>query len=99
MWLITTLGAAAIVTLIWAFASAGIRQGYRLDLLALMLWGATSMIFVDHLLGYEGGEFLEITTDGMITSGALLGAAMLIPVLGVWGIIVLARRRWTGSQK
>ena len=50
-----------------------------------MLWGAFIMILVDHILGYEGGAFIEIETDGLIKSGFVLGLAMLVPVfLDFW---------------
>ena len=54
-----------------------------------MLWGASVMILTDHVLGYEGGEFIEMTTEGMITNGGVLGVAMLIPIFLVWEIYVI----------
>jgi len=54
-----------------------------------MLWGAVAMIFIDHILGYEGGAFLEKATDGMIKNGSLLGIAMLLPVFIIWGVSLL----------
>jgi len=62
MWLVTTSIAAVGATL----TKFVLPKKYRLDLLALMLWGAAVMILIDHILGYEGGEFLEKITDGMI---------------------------------
>jgi hypothetical protein len=47
------------------------------------------MILVDHILGYEGGAFLEKTTGGMIKNGAMLGIVMLVPVFVIWGISLL----------
>lgn len=82
MWLITTLIAALIATLLRFL----LKKKYKLGFLSLMLWGATIMILVDHFLGYEGGKFLEIETDGMIKNGSLLGIVMLIPVLFIWFI-------------
>jgi len=87
MWLITTLIAALIVTAIWYIAP----KKYYLEYLSLMLWGAAIMIFVDHCLGYEGGEFLEMQTDGLIPNGIVLGIAMLIPVFLIWEIILLVK--------
>jgi len=49
-----------------------------------MLWGATIMILVDHLLGYEGDQFLETKTNGLVENGILLGILMLIPVFTIW---------------
>ena len=82
MWLLTTSIAALIATLLGLL----LNKKYKLGTLSLLLWGAAIMILVDHLLAYEGGMFLEAKTDGMITSGALLGITMLIPVLCIWCI-------------
>ncbi len=82
MWLITSSAAAVIVTAIWAYAP----KKYRLSNLALMLWGLTLLVFVDHVLGYEGGPFIEMETDGLIENGTVLGVAMLIPVFIIWEI-------------
>jgi hypothetical protein len=76
MWLATTFIAAFIAT----FLRIILKNKYKLGFLSLMLWGATIMILVDHILGYEGGAFLESKTDGLITNGALLGIVMLLPV-------------------
>ncbi|MBU4346224.1 MAG: hypothetical protein KKH29_02730 [Candidatus Omnitrophica bacterium] len=85
MWLATTSIAAVGVTL----TKFVLPKDYRLDFLALMLWGAAVMILIDHILGYEGGEFLEKITDGMIKNGVVLGIAMLLPVFIIWGISLL----------
>jgi len=85
MWLITTLVSALIITLLYYF----LKKKYKLGFLSLMLWGATIMILVDHLLGYEGGQFLESETDGLVRSGTLLGILMLIPVFIMWLIALL----------
>ena len=88
MWLVTTVIAAIAVTAIWYIKP----KIYKLDLLSLMLWGTSIMILVDHVLGYEGGEFFEVQTDGMITNGMLLGIAMIIPILVIWEIILVISR-------
>ncbi len=85
MWLVTTSIAAAGVTV----TKFILPKNYKLDFLAFMLWGAVAMILVDHVLGYEGGQFLEKTTDGMIQNSAMLGIAMLAPVFAIWGISLL----------
>ncbi|MDP2922701.1 MAG: hypothetical protein Q8O30_03145 [Candidatus Omnitrophota bacterium] len=85
MWLATTSIAAAGATL----AKFVLPKKYKLDFLALMLWGAAAMILIDHIFGYEGGRFLEKTTDGMIKNSAVLGIAMLVPVFIIWGISLL----------
>jgi hypothetical protein len=85
MWLITAMLAAIGVTAAWMVAP----EKYKLRVLALMLWGASVMILVDHVLGYEGGEFIEMTTEGMITNGAVLGIAMLIPIFIIWELYAI----------
>lgn len=85
MWLVTTSIAAAGATM----ANAALPKKYNLSFLALMLWGAAIMILVDHILGYEGGAFLEKTTEGMITNSAMLGVVMMVPALMIWAISFL----------
>jgi len=80
MWLITALLAAVGATAVW-LATGG---KHKLGFLSLMLWGASAMIMTDHILGYEGGEFIHMTTGGMITNGTVLGIAMLIPIFIIW---------------
>jgi hypothetical protein len=88
VWLITTLIAAIAVTAIWYVKP----KIYRLDVLSLMLWGTSIMILVDHVLGFEGGEFIELETDGLITNGAVLGIVMLIPILIIWEVILITSK-------
>jgi hypothetical protein len=88
MWLITTLIAAIAVTAIWYVKP----KIYKLDILSLMLWGTSIMILVDHILGYEGGGFIELETDGLITNGTLLGIVMLIPIFVIWEIILIVSK-------
>lgn len=85
MWLITTMLAAIIATAAWYFT----KKDYKLDILSLMLWGTSIMILVDHILGYEGGAFLEMQTEGLITNATLLGIVMLIPIFIVWEAILI----------
>ncbi|HOX54524.1 MAG: hypothetical protein PHI86_03920 [Candidatus Omnitrophica bacterium] len=85
MWLVTTSLAAAGATI----GNFVLPKDYKLGFLALMLWGAAAMILIDHILGYEGGAFLEKTTDGMIGNSVVLGIVMLAPVFIIWGISVL----------
>ena len=56
------------------------------------------MIFVDHILGYGGGEFLEMQTNGLITSGVVLGIVMLIPIFAIWEVMVLISKRKGGPD-
>lgn len=83
MWLVTTLVAAIAVTAMWLTLP---KNRYKLDFLAVMLWGLGLMIFVDHILGYRGGPFLEAETDGLVQNGAVLGILMLIPVIAIWTV-------------
>ncbi len=85
MWLVTTALAATAVTI----SKSVLPKKYKLDFLALMLWGATVMILIDHLLGYEGGQFIQTRTDGLINNSFILGIVMLIPVIVVWLVSVL----------
>jgi len=88
MWLITTFIAAIAVTAVWFIAP----KKYRLNFLGLMLWGLAIMILVDHLMGYEGGSFIEMETDGLIQNGTVLGIAMLIPVFIIWEFSLLVKK-------
>ena len=85
MWLVVTTFAAILATAFWYFLE-NTKKRYRLDVLTLMLWGASIMIFVDHCIGYitEGGEFLEISVDSTI-----LGIVMVMFALIIWGIFLL----------
>ncbi|MGB9608357.1 MAG: hypothetical protein ACP5KZ_09190 [bacterium] len=89
MWLLTTFAFALVSTLLYFL----FKGKYKLDVLSLMLWGATIMILVDHLMGYKGGEFLERETEGLIPNATLLGLFMLVPVLFVWLLILLVSMR------
>jgi len=86
MWLIILAFAAAIVTPIWY--SMAEKDKYLLKLLCLILWGATIMVFVDHVMGFlmEGREFLELTLDATV-----LGFAMLTAALVIWEIVLLLK--------
>ena len=89
MWLVTTFIAAVIATALWALVHGG---RYRLGTLSLMLWGATVMILVDHLIGYEGGPFVTMHTGGLISSSIVLGLVMMVPVLIIWQSLLLYDR-------
>lgn len=84
MWLLTTVIAALIATICWRL----LKGKYRLGFLSLILWGATVMILVDHIIGYQGGGFLERTTEGLVRSGIMLGLVMLLPVFFIWGLVL-----------
>ncbi len=95
MWLITTFIAALAATLLWFL----LNKKHKLGFLSLMLWGAAIMILADHILGYEGGKFLEMETDGIIKSGVWLGIAMLIPVFLMWFIAILISKSKRSLEK
>ncbi len=84
MWLLMTALAAIIATAIWYIRAPGDK--YKLGLLSLILWGATLMWLVDHVMAYlmEGGEFLEINLEA-----TLLGLSVIILALLVWEIVLL----------
>lgn len=88
MWLVTTLFSALVSTALWAITPKRAKLGF----LSLMLWGLTVMISIDHVLGYEGGPFFEMETDGMISNGVVLGILMLVPVLIIWGIALFIEK-------
>jgi hypothetical protein len=88
MWLITTLIVAASVTILWYV----LPRIYKLDLLSLMLWGASIMILVDHIFGYEGGSFIEMETGSYIANGITLGMLMLLPLFIIWITIFIIKK-------
>ena len=88
MWLITTTVAAILVSAVWAYAP----KKYKLGSLALMLWGLSIMVFIDRVLGYGGGSFIETETRGLIQNGIVLGIAMLMPAFIFWGIQLAASK-------
>jgi len=59
-----------------------------LKLLSLMLWGATIMVFIDHLASYlaEGGEFLEMSPNALV-----LGFVMLLGALILWELVPIIK--------
>jgi hypothetical protein len=85
MWLITSFIAALAVTGVWIFAP----KKYQLGFLGLMLWGLTIMVLIDHVMGYEGGPFVEMETDGLLPNGVVLGIVMLIPIFMIWEISLI----------
>ncbi len=86
MWLVILAFAAAIATPIWY--SRAEEDKLMLKLLCLILWGATIMVFVDHVMGFltEGGVFLELTIESTV-----LGLVMVTAALVVWEIALLLK--------
>ena len=95
MWLVTSAIAALAATAAWTKAS----KEYKLGNLALMLWGLTILVLVDHILGYEGGAFIEMETDGMIQDGTVLGIVMLLPVFLIWELQLITSKISKKSAK
>ena len=86
MWLLVFLISALFVSLLH-FSLPSLRR-LRLDFFALMLWGTLAMILVDRSLAFlaEGGELIEVTTDGLVESGLVLGLLMLVPLALAWSL-------------
>ena len=84
MWLIFLFFAAVFTTALWYLWDKG--EKYKLSVLALIYWGATIMVFVDHTLGYimEGGNYFDTSLDAYILGvtlvlfGAVIWEAFLI---------------------
>jgi hypothetical protein len=88
MWLITTLSAAIIFSLLHLKIPK-----YRFEVPSLMSWGTVIMILIDKIIAaIEGEPFIEITTDGLITNSTVLGLLMLIPILVVWIVVLLIKK-------
>ncbi len=88
MWFITTLVVAIGATILWYV----VPKKYKLDLLSLMLWGASLMILVDHIVGYETGSFFKMETDGFINNSIALGIVMLFPVFLIWLAVLIIKK-------
>ncbi|WP_440059476.1 hypothetical protein ACSU1N_06725 [Thermogladius sp. 4427co] len=86
MWLLILAYAAAISTILWY--SRAERDEYGFKYLASILWGATIMVFVDHVYGYltEGGGFFDTSLDALV-----LGFTMLLVAILAWLLIVLVK--------
>jgi hypothetical protein len=89
MWLIIVLIATAAASAAYLLLKEH-RKKYKLGILALMLWGTFLMVLVDHAIGFISGEkFIEVTTNGLIRSGTMLGILMVLPIFAIWAIAVL----------
>ncbi|MBN2053020.1 hypothetical protein JW756_05945 [Candidatus Woesearchaeota archaeon] len=89
MWMIITLIAAIATSTIY-FLFKDYRRKLKLGLLALMMLGTFLMVLVDHVIALiEGEPLIELTTDGLISNGALLGISMVLPIFLIWAIAVL----------
>ena len=86
MWLLILLFSATMSTALWY--SKAEDDKYMLKFLSLIFWGASIMVFIDHLISYitEGGEFIEVTTESTI-----LGFILVITALIIWEIALLIK--------
>lgn len=86
MWLIILAFAAVIATAIWY--SKAENDKYMLKFLCLILWGATIMVFIDHVMKFlmKGEEFFEVTLNSTI-----LGFIMVLIAIIIWEIGLLIK--------
>ena len=93
MWLVALALATVISTMLWYFKDDG---RYRLDVLSLIFWGSTIMVFVDHAIGYynevilaglEGGEFVEVSWQAFMLSILLVCVA-----IALWELYLIFRK-------
>ncbi len=76
MWLILMLFLSIFSTLAWYLWDDG---RYRTEVLALVSWGTTIMVFADHLMSYfTDGVFLEVSVDALLLGFVLVAFALLI---------------------
>ena len=86
MWLLILGYAAVITTAMWYIGKAEGEDLY-LNYLAVILWGATIMFFIDSLFSYLKGEgFIEISAEAIT-----LGFSLLLVALIVWLFILFIR--------
>ncbi len=86
MWLLITALGAIVASALW-YANAP-NDKYKFGFLSLLLWGATLMWSVDHVIAFaqEGGEFFEVNADA---TG--LGFSVLLLALVVWLVVLLVK--------
>lgn len=86
MWLIILALASTVATAMWYSRAEDDR--YMLKFLALMLWGATFMVFVDRIIRYlmDGRAFIELTAEAVA-----LGIILLTVALMLWEMVLLLK--------
>jgi len=85
VYLLVVAWAAAVATALW-YASPR-RNELALGVLALVLWGASVMAFVDRFIAYAEGEpFLELSASELA-----LGFAMVLAALLLWEAYLLIK--------
>jgi len=86
MWLLFLFSAAIFTTALWYIWDKS--EKYAVSILALIYWGATIMVFVDHTLGYlmEGGEYFDTSLDACI-----LGSILVLMGAVIWEIFLILK--------
>jgi len=91
MWLIILSVSAVIATALWYFKDDG---RYKFDVLSLIFWGATIMVFVDHAMGIaedalagKEAEFIEITLPAF-----MLGIFLVCVGIALWELYLIIKR-------
>jgi hypothetical protein len=82
MWLLISAMTALIVTAVYLFYC----DKYKIGTLALVFWGLTVCIFIDHTLTFfmeGGGEYPEISAEALV-----LSFCMIVPIFMVWEVYV-----------
>lgn len=91
MWLIILAIAAVISTALWYFKDEG---RYKLELLSLIFWGATVMVFVDHAMGIVEDAFAgrEVEFIEVSPSAFLLGVFLVCMGVALWEVYLLLKK-------
>jgi len=91
MWLIILAIAAVTSTALWYFKDNG---KYGLEILSLIFWGATVMVFVDHAMGIVEDalaghevEFREVSPSAVLLGGFLVGMGVAL-----WEVYLLLKK-------
>lgn len=90
MWLIILAIAAVTTTVLWYFKDDG---KYRLNVLSLIFWGATIMVFVDHAMGIAEDalaghevEFIEVSLPAF-----MLGIFLVCIGTALWELYLIVK--------
>ena len=91
MWLIILAIAAVISTALWYFKDDG---RYRLEILSLIFWGATVMVFVDHAMAIVEDAFAgrEVEFIEISPSAFLLGVFLVCMGIALWEVYLLLKK-------
>ena len=91
MWLIILAVAAVTSTALWYFKDNG---RYGLEILSLIFWGATVMVFVDHAMGIVEDAFAghEVEFIEVSPSAFLLGVFLVCMGVALWEVYLLLKK-------